>query len=250
MNSSALSMVSNGEWSIPVECNILVLRRSRIKFVKASERFGDSDSLGWFYGTVIAGMNKRKVGVSLVLLAILIACALLLRSGLGWPWRSQLLSTPTVVTQIRQLNQLATVRFSIQRVVGLTEPKIPVGEESILIIVQGDVQAGVDLVDLRQEDVMLTEKGAVVRLPAPKVLTSYLDESQTRVWDRHVTWWTPWVPFSPDLEHRARLQALDEIRKAAIKMGILDRAAENAENAIRQFLAAFRVQVKFDHQGA
>ena len=29
-----------------------------------------------------------------------------------------------------------------------------------------------------------------------------------------------------------------------------DRAAENAESAIRQFLAAFRVEVKFDHQGA
>jgi hypothetical protein len=65
-----------------------------------------------------------------------------------------------------------------------------------------------------------------------------------------VTWWTPWVPYSPDLEHRARLQALDEIRKAAINMGILDRAEQNAESAIRQVLAAFRVEVKFDRQGA
>lgn len=195
-------------------------------------------------------MKKRKIGVSLAVLVILIVGALLLRSGLRWPWRPQSLSTPSVVTQIRQLNQLATVRFSIQRVVGLTEPKIPVGEESILLIVQGDVQAGVDLADLRQEDVMLSEKRAVVRLPAPKVLASYLDENQTKVWDRHVTWWTPWVPYSTDLEHRARMQALDEIRKAAISMGILDRASQNAENAIRQFLAAFQVDVKFDHQGA
>ncbi len=142
------------------------------------------------------------------------------------------------------------MRFSIQRVVGLTEPKVPLGEESILLIVQGDVQAGVDLADLRADDVAVSGTHASVRLPPPKVLTSYLDESQTKVWDRHVTWWTPWVPYSPDLEHRARLQALDEIRKAAINMGILDRAEHNAENAIRQFLAAFRVNVKFDHQGA
>jgi hypothetical protein len=33
-------------------------------------------------------------------------------------------------------------------------------------------------------------------------------------------------------------------------MGILDRAGQNAENAIRQVLAAFQVDVKFDHQGA
>src|SRR3954451_15841084 len=196
-------------------------------------------------------MNKGKSGVLIVvLLLMLLLSAFVLEWGLHPFRRSHSLSTPAVVTQIKQLNQLATVRFSIQRVVGLTEAKIPLGEESILLIVQGDVQAGVDLAGLRQEDVVLSDKGAVVRLPAPKVLTSYLDESQTKIWDRHVTWWTPWVPYSPDLEHRARLQALDEIRKAAINMGILDRAGENAESAIRQVLAAFRVDVKFDHQGA
>jgi hypothetical protein len=135
-------------------------------------------------------------------------------------------------------------------VVGLTEQKVPLGEESILLIVQGDVQAGVDLADLRREDVLVSGTHASVRLPPPKVLTSYLVESQTKIWDRHVTWWTPWVPYSPDLEHRARLQALEEIRKAAINMGILDRAEYNAQEAIRQLLAAFKVDVKFDRQGA
>ena len=196
-------------------------------------------------------MSKGKVGVLLVVLSLFVVLsALLVRSGLHSLWRSPSVSTPAVITQIRQLNQLATVRFSVQRVVGLTEPKIPLGEESILLIVQGDVQAGVDLADLRREDVVLSGTRALVRLPPPKVLTSYLDESQTKIWDRHVTWWTPWVPYNPDLEHRARLQALDEIRKAAINMGILDRAAQNAESAIRQVLAAFGVNVKFDHQGA
>ncbi len=193
--------------------------------------------------------SKSRIFVVVVFVLVLLS-GLLFRSHLRSLWRSQLLSTPAVLTQIKQLNQLATVRFSIQRVVGMTEPKVPVGEESILLIVQGDVQAGVDLADLRPDDVVLSDGHARVRLPAPKVLTSYLDESQTKVWDRHVTWWTPWVPYSPDLEHRARLQALDEIRKAAISMGILDRAGENAEKAISQILAAFQVDVKFDHQGA
>lgn len=196
-------------------------------------------------------MSRSKSGVlAVVFLLLAIVAVLLLRSGTHLLWRSQSLSTPAVITQIRQLNQLATVRFSIQRVVGLTEPKIPIGEESILLIVQGDVQAGLDLADLRPEDVVISDKEALVRLPPPKILTSYLDESQTKVWDRHVTWWTPWVPFSPDLEHRARQQALDEIRKAAVNMGILDRAGQNAEIAIRQLLAAFQVNVKFDHRGA
>jgi hypothetical protein len=196
-------------------------------------------------------MSRRTSGVSAAVVIVLAVLSLFLfRSGTRLLWRSRSLSTPAVITQIRQLNQLATVRFSIQRVVGLTEAKVPIGEESILLIVQGDVQAGVDLADLHPDDVVVSGSEALVRLPPPKVLTSYLDESQTRIWDRHVTWWTPWVPYSPDLEHRARQQALDEIRKAAIKMGILDRAGENAETAIRQLLAAFQVNVKFDHRGA
>lgn len=196
-------------------------------------------------------MSRSKSGVlAAVVLLLAIASVFLLRSRTHSLWRPRSLSTPAVITQIRQLNQLATVRFSIQRVVGLTEPKTPLGEESILLIVQGDVLAGVDLADLRPEDVVVSDGRALVRLPPAKVLTSYLDESQTKIWDRHVTWWTPWVPYSPDLEHRARQQALDEIRKAAINMGILDRAGQNAETAIRQLLAAFQVNVNFDHRGA
>jgi hypothetical protein len=196
-------------------------------------------------------MRKSRAGIIIIIVLLLADLAVLLfRSRLPSFWAPEKLSSPSVLTQIKQLNQLATVRFSIQRVVGLTEPKVPVGEESILLIVQGEVQAGVNLADLRSEDVLLSDKRARVRLPQPKVLTSYLDEGQTKVWDRHVTWWTPWVPYSPDLEHRARMQALDEIRKAAIGMGILDRAGQNAENAIRQLLAAFEIQVTFDHQGA
>ena len=208
-------------------------------------------SLRWCLQDTHPGMSRSKSGVlAVVVLLLVIASVFLLRSGTRSLWRLRSLSTPGVITQIRQLNQLATVRFSIQRVVGLTEPKIPLGEESILLIVQGDVQAGVDLADLRPEDVVVSDRQALVQLPPAKVFTSYLDESQTKIWDRHVTWWTPWVPFNPDLEHRARQQALDEIRKAAINMGILDRAGQNAETAIRQLLAAFEVNVTFHHRGA
>ena len=196
--------------------------------------------------------GRRKVGISVfvVLLLILVAGGFLVSRFVS-RWRVRTLSSPNLVIRIKQLHQLATVRYSIQRVVGLTEPKVPFGEESILLIVQGEAEAGVNLADLRKDDVLLTPDGkAMVRLPDAKMFKAYLDEKQIKVWDRHITWWTPWVPYSPDLEHRARLQALEEIRKAALDMGILDQAQTNAESAIRELLAAFQVSVRFEKHGA
>ena len=61
--------------------------------------------------------------------------------------------TPAMLAQIQQLNQLATVNYTVQKVVGLTEEKSPVGAESILIVIQAKVQAGVDLASLQPRDV-------------------------------------------------------------------------------------------------
>jgi hypothetical protein len=155
------------------------------------------------------------------------------------------LDATAVVTQVKQLKELVTVKYSIQRVEGLREPKIPLGEESILLMVQGEVLAGVDLDRLTPRDVEYSAQTATITLPAARILYSFLDEKQTKLWDRQITWWTPWVPYNPDLEHKARLQALDDVRKAALSMGILDQSQKNAQLAIRDVLAAFGLQVRF-----
>ena len=159
---------------------------------------------------------------------------------------------PAMVLRIQQLKQLVTVRYSIQRVVGLTEPKEPFGSESILLMVGGEALAGVDLAHLTPNDVVLSRGNykVLIALPPARLLDVYLDEKQIKIWDRHVTWWTPWVPFSPDLEHKARLQALNEIRAAALNMGILDQAQHSAETAIRDLLAALGIQAQFEKHGA
>jgi len=81
-----------------------------------------------------------------------------------------------------------------------------------------------------------------VSLPQPKIVHIVIDDKQTKVWDRQITWWTPWVPFNPDLERQARLAAKDEIEKTAIEMGILDQARKNAEAGIRALLESFGVK--------
>ncbi|MBS1835032.1 MAG: DUF4230 domain-containing protein [Acidobacteria bacterium] len=146
------------------------------------------------------------------------------------------LQSPAFLRQVQELNELATVKYSIQKVVGLREDKVPVGSESILLVVQGTVVAGVDLKELDARDIRIEPDRVVMKLPPAKILHVYLDDKHTQVWDRKVTWWTPWVPYNPDLERQARLRATDSIREQAEEMGILRDASRNAERTIQSFV--------------
>jgi len=148
----------------------------------------------------------------------------------------------SVLAQVKKLDQLVTVKYSVQRIVGIKEEHQPVGEESILLMVEGQVLAGVDLSSLKSGDIRIAGgHHASVAVPRAKVMHVFLDEHKVKVWDRRITWWTPWIAPDPDLEHRARLTALDDIKAAAIEMGILEDAQRNAQSAIQSFLLSLKL---------
>ena len=149
----------------------------------------------------------------------------------------------SVVHQIQRLNELVSVKYTVQKVVGLEEQKVPFGSEKLLLFVQAEVLAGIDLSKLAAADIKwLPAKRMQVMLPPPKIEHVVIDDKETKVWDRQITWWTPWVPYNPDLERQARLKAKDTIQQAAIDMGILDQARRNAEAGIRSLLETFGVK--------
>jgi hypothetical protein len=174
---------------------------------------------------------SRRAGVA----AVLIIAALLI-----WMWRRERrpqLDSPAVLVRVQQLSQLATVKYTVQKVVGLRDQKVPVGSESILLIMQANVEAGVDLASMHSDDVTVRPDGGVVlQLPQPKILNIVINEKETKVWDRQKTWWTPWVPYSLDLEQRARMAGLETIKQTALEMGILGQAERNAEASIQSLL--------------
>ena len=147
------------------------------------------------------------------------------------------LDPAVVVHEIQRLSELVSVKYTVQKAVGLEEQKVPFGSEKLLLFVQAQVLAGIDLSKVAAGDVrLLPAKRMQVVLPPPKIFHIVIDDKETKVWDRRITWWTPWVPFNPDLERQARLAALDAIERAAIDMGILDQARRNAQAAIQSLL--------------
>lgn len=144
---------------------------------------------------------------------------------------------PDVLAQVQKLSQLATVRYTVQRIVTLTEEKKPVGYESIVLIVQARVEAGVDLSSLQSTDVVTSKDGSVmIRMPHSQIFNVTIDEKDTKVWDRQKTWWAPWISYSFDLEKRARMAGLESAKESAIQMGILAASEANAETSVRSLL--------------
>jgi hypothetical protein len=186
---------------------------------------------GWAASGVVAGILLTSAGFVLSRHVI--------RDGLV----SQSLDPSAVVQQIKELNELVSVKYTVQKVVGLQEKKVPLGSEKLLLFVQAEVLAGIDLSTIAASDIKLFPGQRMqVVLPPPRIAHIVIDDKQTKVWDRQITWWTPWVPFNPDLERQARLAARDEIEQAAIEMGILDQARRNAEAAIRSLLQTLGVK--------
>ena len=147
------------------------------------------------------------------------------------------LAPPAIVRQIQNLSELVSVKYTVQKVVGLEEKKTPVGSEKLLLIVQAEVLAGVDLATLTPGSIkILPGESIKLALPPAQIFHIVIDDKETKVWDRQITWWTPWVSPNPDLERQARIAAIASVKQAALDMGILDQAHRNAETVIRNLL--------------
>ena len=142
---------------------------------------------------------------------------------------------PVVVEGIRDLDQLATVRWTesvpVTRESGGDIWERLLDGERVLVIATGNVEAGVDLGDIHKDDVSVQGDAVTIDLPEPEVLSASLDEETTRVYDRDLS---P-LNFHPDddLVEKARLRAVEKTEAAARENGILDTAEENAQDSIR-----------------
>jgi Protein of unknown function (DUF4230) len=145
---------------------------------------------------------------------------------------------PVVVEGIKELDQLATVRWTesvpVTRETGGDILDRLFSGEKVIVIATGKVEAGVDLGDIDKDQVSVNGDSVTIDLPEPEILSASLDEERTRVHDRD---FSP-LNFRPDddLVEEARLQAVQKITDAARENEILDTAEHNAEDSVRAFV--------------
>ncbi len=154
-------------------------------------------------------------------------------------------SVPAVVEKIQRLSRLETVEYSIDTVVEGENslpilPNVLTGDR-ILLVVHGQSIAGIDLAQLKPEDVRIdsSTRSIHVALPASQVFVTTLDNQHTRVYSRDTGWL---VSPDKDLESQTRAKAQEQLQKAALDDGILDAARKNARATVTALLYSLGFQ--------
>ncbi len=138
-----------------------------------------------------------------------------------------------VIQQIRSLNRLETASFTIEKIIeagtkgsGLTDFLFG---DHILLVTHGEVTAGFDLSMLTEKDIETSSGALTIHLPAPHIISTRLDNDQTKVFDRRSGLLSK---GDLNLESEARQQAETAITRAACDGKILDAANERGRQQL------------------
>jgi hypothetical protein len=181
----------------------------------------------------LAGLAAFLIGFAVAIgLAVLVVWWLFWRSGLRLD-----MSRPTVVQHVQQLQRLETVVYSMEKIVSGSQespylPRLLAGDR-ILLIVYGEVTAGIDLGHLDAEAVQIDGPTVEIAMPASDIFSTRIDNTRTRVYSRETGLFTS---PDPNLESEVRREAERQVRQAALDGGILAAASSNARTTLTTFL--------------
>ena len=147
----------------------------------------------------------------------------------------------TIIHEVRSLARLETIEYTVEKVITAeTGQKLGIlFGDRLLFIAYGRVIAGVDLSKMSPSDLYMQNGALHVRLPSPEIFVATLDNEKSYVYDREQGLLTH---GDQTLETRARQAAESEILKSATADGILDRAAENAQDYLERLLRSLGYQ--------
>ncbi len=158
--------------------------------------------------------------------------------------------TPNVLVAVRDLARLETAQVHVEKVIDLTDTQsrmfgLVEATDAILLVAAGDATLGVDLSKLTEGDVSMDaqSKTARLRLPPIELLQVGLDEDATYVYTRSTSML---ARRNEQLESKARREAVEAVRKAALSPDMAARAKAQAERQIRALLTqlgAERVEI-------
>ena len=209
-------------------------------------------------------MEKKiivKITPAAVLLAVLLLVgALLLHRGIRQEKRPLSIDdTPVIITKIRSLGELTTACYYDEMVLSRTKQNAfsssALGslareglgkdvDDHLVIIAKGTVRAGVDLMDMTEEDIRFVGDTAYIRLPAPQYLDVIVNPSGFEVFAESGKWSHEEVTGLQDTARQRLLMGADHY-------GLKSKAYAGAMDAVTELLAASGyTHIHFEHPGS
>ena len=145
--------------------------------------------------------------------------------------------TIPVVERIQNLQVLQTTRYNFSNIIesSVDMPPLLAGlyGENIIMVAVGHIEAGIDLSQLTEDDVIVGDGVLTINLPAPQILSCFLDEQQTEIIERNRG---IFAPADVQLDDAARRFALSQFLHLALEDGILTDAETQGDKTIRQLV--------------
>ena len=140
-----------------------------------------------------------------------------------------------LISRITEMAELAVLKVPVSTVI-TSELSGYVGGIRCIVVVNGEVELGVDLEQARLEDIDPEARTATLILPEPKVRHARLDHDRTQVFsiDRDGLWC---LSLSDDaaraLVNKAMLEAQESVEMVARDPGLVEQARRRAEWVLR-----------------
>jgi len=196
---------------------------------------------------------KQRLAIIFLVLAVIFTIGLVIGvllprlDGFGGG-RGRVYNTSTVLQQVQTLSELVTVKYVMEKVVIEEDPpqgtlrRLLPDDTRVILVAHGIVKAGVDLSKMKPEDLRLSGKQVILALPKAQITDAYLDEKQTKVVEHNTSFLRD---FNKDLEQTARINAVEDIRRAARNSGILKDADDRARAQLKYFFQQLGFEVEF-----
>jgi hypothetical protein len=198
-------------------------------------------------------MVKRRLAIIFLALALFFGTGLVVgvffRHIAGFiSSRGTVYNTSTILQQVQTLSELVTVKYVMEKVVIEEDPsqnairQLLPDNTRVILVAHGIVKAGVDFSKMKSEDLRVSGKQITLALPKAQITDAYLDEKQTKIIEHNTSFLRD---FNKDLEQTARLNAIDDIRRAARSGGILKDADDRARAELKYFFQQLGLEVQF-----
>ena len=145
-----------------------------------------------------------------------------------------------IVKQIQGVSELTTTVFVMDAIVPASSRRQfgnwVVGETKLLYLARGEVKAGLNLSQITNQNVTITDNSVEIVLPPPKILDAKIDVTQSEVYDYSRGFFNLGPDVAPELQTQAQRQTLDKVLTTACAQGILSQANERATLTLTQLL--------------
>ena len=158
-------------------------------------------------------------------------------------------TAPEMIVALQQMQELATVEYTVSKVVKANDNKdwYKWGDRKILFTCQAAIKAGIDLSQLKNEDISISGKQIKMRLPQPKILSVNMPPENIRMAFSEVGVFRS--DFSSQEKNSLLVQAEKQIWAVAPQTGILDQAKLNTQTFMLHWLMQMgfeQIELSFD----